>query len=662
MRREISHIISTEFPRLAVNFIASPKIHSVIDSQEPRKAGLGKRTIILSYERYFDDDWIAAAATELADPKISDALDAAEIAALARAAGHRIDSPIAGIEDLVGGLRRLVAARWDELAVPLARALLANASHGREIGTCLPDLVNSPALIEGMIDLLEDKETLHLSLVLDRDALRIASLDQARRLFPLTPGQYDKDLRLTFLGAMARALGWTPWIKLQTIFLELPGLAGDDCSEEPNDPNAPQGDFALTLRKEAWTHIVNDEPVRAIAQLVRDLDGALAYASPGVRGVYVDRLRVALGGDTALRHAAIEALLDRPRQRQEDLGLFAATALTEADDESFVADLTRHPQRELGYRAAMVQTAVFGGDEAGSLWPRPTITGIAEGLFQLRLAASSQEPARTWLGDRLLEQMIEHTSASEEEKFARDYPDFSEADEEEGLLRIFFAHLAHQYSQLDKALLATARAIRSAHRTRVSLVYRSISKSEEGNPGISRTGDEADAAERFSADLCLIVDPYLDGRALGKRATLIQAKRLYRRDASAPEKGFAASYRLKPNQIRDLLAQTASSFFLFQGPGSAGRAIPILPTQLVSDLAYHQAATAGQIDHAMVGRASQPFSQWLTYDVLALRTGDPLEQLVAKAEGAPGRRPRPLARFGTVEIEVRVGDPLKETE
>ena len=647
---------------MAVNFITSPNIQSIFDSQEPRKAGLGKRTIILGYERCFHDDWIAAAAAELADPKVSDALDVAEIAALARAAGHRIGSPIAGIGDLVDALRRIVAARWDELAIPLARALVGNASHGREIGTCLPDLVHSPALIEGMIDLLEDKETLHLSLVLDRDALRIASLDQVRRLLPLTPGQFEKDLRLTFLGAMARTLGWTPWIKLQTILLELPNLAGDNFSEEPNDPNASHGDFALALRKEAWARIVDDEPVRAIAQLICDLDGALAYASPGVRGVYVDRLRVALGDDRALRHAAIEALLDRPRQRQEELGLFAATALTQADDESFIADLTRHPQRELGYRAAMVQTAVFGRDEAGPLWPRPTITGLAEGLFQIRLAASSQEPARTWLGDRLLEQMIEHTSASEEEKFARDYPDFSESDEEEGLLRLFFAQLAHQFSQLDQALLATARAIRSAHRTRISLAYRSISKSEEGKHGISRTGDEADAAERFSADLCLIVDPYLDGRALGKRATLIQAKRLYRRDASAPEKGFAASYRLKPNQIRDLLAQTSSSFFLFQGPGSTGRAIPMLPTQLVSDLAYHQAATAGQIDQAMVGRASQPFSQWLTYDVLALRTGDPFEQLVAKVEGAPGRRPRPLARFGTVEIEVRVGDPLKEAE
>ncbi len=43
--------------------------------------------------------------------------------------------------------------------------------------------------------------------------------------------------------------------------------------------------------------------------------------------------------------------------------------------------------------------------------------------------------------------------------------------------------------------------------------------------------------------------------------------------------------------------------------------------------------------------------------VLGLRTGDPLAELVAKAEGGDGRRPRPLTRFGTVEIVIRVGEP-----
>lgn len=105
------------------------------------------------------------------------------------------------------------------------------------------------------------------------------------------------------------------------------------------------------------------------------------------------------------------------------------------------------------------------------------------------------------------------------------------------------------------------------------------------------------------------------------------------------------------------MRQTNSSHYLFQCGGIAGRGVPVMPTRLVDDLARHHAPTAAQIPALSVGPASRSLAEWLTYVVLALRTGDPLAELVAKAEGGPGRRPRPLARLGTVEIEVRVGAP-----
>lgn len=156
--------------------------------------------------------------------------------------------------------------------------------------------------------------------------------------------------------------------------------------------------------------------------------------------------------------------------------------------------------------------------------------------------------------------------------------------------------------------------------------------------------------------------PFLDGIALPRRATLVQAKRLYRRDTASPEKGFKSSYALDDEQIDHLLQQTASSFFLFEGPGASGRGVPIMPARLVSDLAAHQAISRRQIAHEIVGAASTSFAEWLTYEVMALRTGDPLAELLAKVDGGEGRRPRPLGRFGTVDIEVRVADPLKEDE
>lgn len=592
-----------------------------------------------------------------------EALTANEIAFIAAVAGDWASTRVPRADELVEEVRALVDRRWSEIAVAIARILIADSVHRDSIRVCLPRLLSAPELIEGLIDLLEDKVDVHLPYIVDLAMLRIASVDQLRRALPLTRGQYDPHLGMYLIGAAVRSFGWTSWLKLHTILLVYPTLAGLDYVEEPAPVSESLADhYAQELRREAWRNIATDEPVRRLAQLIVDLDGALAYSAPDVRGVYVGRLRDAIGSDHKLRAVAIEALLGPPRSRQQDLGLYAATALAKPEDESLILELTSHPDREVGYRASMLQHAVFGLADTAGPWPRPTLTGIAEGLFQIRLEASAHEHAKTWLGDRLLEMMIEHTVASEEERFARDYAKYSESDEEEGLLRTLFGNLAHQFEQLDQALLATARARRSDRRTRVNLSYRSVSKSEEGKPGIRGKGVDDDAAKRFSADLCLIVSPHLEGKALGRRAILVQAKRLYRRDRSIPTNGFESSYKLKADQIDDLTKQTASSFFLFQGPGGAGRGVPILPTQFLSDLAFHQAATRGQIEHAMITAASWSLSEWLTYEVLALRVGDPLEELVAKASGGEGRQPRHLGRFGTVEIEVRAAEPLKEGE
>lgn len=118
----------------------------------------------------------------------------------------------------------------------------------------------------------------------------------------------------------------------------------------------------------------------------------------------------------------------------------------------------------------------------------------------------------------------------------------------------------------------------------------------------------------------------------------------------------ATSFKLDPAQMTDLIRQTGSSFYLFQCPGLLDRGVPIISTQLVEDLARYHAASAAQIPADLVGPASRPFAEWLAYMVLGLRTGDPLAELVAKAEGGDGRRPRPLSRFGTVEIALRVSD------
>ena len=288
------------------------------------------------------------------------------------------------------------------------------------------------------------------------------------------------------------------------------------------------------------------------------------------------------------------------------------------------------------------------------IWPAPGVSIIADGLLRIGLddPIPSEHPY-TWIGDRLLELLIEQMVSGEERRFAQQYLDHSE-EGEEGLLRSFFSDLASRLRDLGDGLRATARATGSARNTSIEMNHRPVDKSEEGRPGINPNGDAEPPS--FSADLCRIVDPYLNGLPLGKRATLVQAKRLRLKDTARPEKGLGNSFKLEPAQMTDLIRQTGSSFCLFRCPGPLGRGMPMIPAQFVEDLARYHAPGAARIPAELVGPASRPFAEWLTYLALGLRTGDPLAEPVSKAEGGDGRRPRPLARLGTVEIALGVND------
>jgi hypothetical protein len=50
--------------------------------------------------------------------------------------------------------------------------------------------------------------------------------------------------------------------------------------------------------------------------------------------------------------------------------------------------------------------------------------------------------------------------------------------------------------------------------------------------------------------------------------------------------------------------------------------------------------------------ASRSLADWLTYDALALRVGDPYHELVGRAEGRPGRLPRTLLESPTAEVDI----------
>jgi hypothetical protein len=89
-----------------------------------------------------------------------------------------------------------------------------------------------------------------------------------------------------------------------------------------------------------------------------------------------------------------------------------------------------------------------------------------------------------------------------------------------------------------------------------------------------------------------------------------------------------------PSSRMTLCVRRVPSVFVFQGPGLHGRGLPVLPAQLVSDLAANQRPTATDIATAVVGNASRSFRDWFIYDLLGLRIGTRLRASWKSAKGA----------------------------
>lgn len=67
------------------------------------------------------------------------------------------------------------------------------------------------------------------------------------------------------------------------------------------------------------------------------------------------------------------------------------------------------------------------------------------------------------------------------------------------------------------------------------------------------------------------------------------------------------------------------------------------------------------ISHGSVGIASRSLADWFNYDALALRIGDPFQDLVDKATGNPGSLPSPPINIPSLVVEI-VLVPTKEDD
>ncbi|MBB4097485.1 hypothetical protein [Sphingomonas kyeonggiensis] len=611
-----------------------------------------RRVIDLAENGRLDEDDLALAITALDDLAAERHLDVEVVLKLLgeaerlKHAGTQADAIGTAIKDHVG-------RHWGRYLPQLSHSALHEHSF-RRIFMPFPQLVREDLFINDLARAIASKSIYAGNLLEVLAKVPIDTQSRARLLVDaldawLRPPHPDTSIVSPLFAAIGRGLIWSPWAVLQAILRARPDYAARLAVFERAPLNA-DGARAAPYVYELATQIEPRTQERLVAAILLELivpdweqQGVLVRPAE-TRTAYVDRLVEAVGDNAPLRQATIEALLWRAEGRGTDLAHYAATALAQGEDRYTLIELEEHQHRPVQSAARAVRAAKLG--DRLSVAPIPASFGLVQSLAALELRGeATAEPARTWLGDRAVEELIETTIRREELRFALEYENHGDEGEDR-LLASLFGALAMRFADLDQALDALARATAAPYRASATMRYRNVDRAEEGSKGIK-------GVKKFSADLCLIVNPVLNGTSLGRRVTLVQAKRLYRDHAAADQPKWHASFRIEKEQVDALLAQTGSSMYFFHGPAFGGRGVPVIPTQLVADLSRHE-ASGHSLAREVVATASRSLADWLTYDALALRTGDPYAELVEKAEGRPGSLPRRLLELPTVEVELAV--------
>lgn len=506
---------------------------------------------------------IGRAVRAVADVRAGTVVDAEVVVKLLSAIERRAYRHECEAQDSRGAVIAYANSKMDAMRRWLAASVVAD-DHRLLILNAFPSIRRAPELIECLIDRITDiGRYMHgiEELLIDVGPTSIA---QARRLIMALNQRAQDDrsasrLTDTLFAAIGRGLGWNAWASFQGILRVCPAYAAPDARFTVVD-DVTASRAADAAKAELAANIEPQAELRAVASTYLDGFGSgrhngLLSRPAEVRAAYVEALDDEIGENPELRHAVIEALLWNAGGRSADLAQFAAMELARPEDRDFVIELEGHPDRIVRYAARAVRAARYS--EPLSVRALPTAVGLAQSIAALEGGvAPSDEPARTWLGDRAVERLIEQTIAAEEARFAREYKDHGDEGEDR-LLSSLFAALAMRFGDLDQLLESLARTTSARRRASISLRYRNVDRAEEGRDGIRD-------ADSFSADLCLIVDPSLDGVSLGRRVTLIQAKRLYRYRRQPKQKkadvSWHGSFALDADQMSDLLEQTRLRF------------------------------------------------------------------------------------------------------
>ncbi|MET3225779.1 hypothetical protein ABIF35_006566 [Bradyrhizobium japonicum] len=371
-----------------------------------------------------------------------------------------------------------------------------------------------------------------------------------------------------------------------------------------------------------------DAVVRA-AELLKELgltiSGSQSYRlselSAETRASWRHELCTVVGDAAMLKSAVTEILLWFGRPRDDRAVIFAVLDLHASQELAAIVPFTTHRNDLVRRRAVAVLDLANGVPNADALLRRRA---------GLKPAAGSEPrdglgPSRTWIGDARIERLMEDALDAVTRTFG-DQVRRTRDSGEETHVAILFERLAGAFSMISDRLAAYAAETNANERLEFKIEHRIVGKAEEGGKGIG--------ADRFSADICVIFEAREDGRPFTRRASLVQAKRIFVRQA-ALEVDY---YPVDPGQLRDLADQTMAGFVLLVGPSCDGVSMPVIPARLFLDL-VERGEPSTQIAPAVASRLGKGLGTWLVEDVIGLWTGDWKEQLLAKAKGGEGREP-----------------------
>ncbi|SET99935.1 hypothetical protein SAMN05443639_106240 [Stigmatella erecta] len=332
-----------------------------------------------------------------------------------------------------------------------------------------------------------------------------------------------------------------------------------------------------------------------------------------------------------LRKAAMEFFLwCAPDAAASEAELVTLSLVKTSTDRRLLRRLGDHPSTRVRFRVRAIHAWLEAGAEQATGGHTPaTLTGA---LRHLRASgAMTLGGGRTWLRDRDLEELLLGAFSRVERDFSARYPQHCR-EEEAALVTRLLEDLRHEFESIrsDLGLLLTqGQPVPLA----LDLRFRRGPEPVEN----------AQAPGRSGVELMFVLSVEVDGFLRTKRAVLVRARKL----EPWGEGQWAPNLRMGREQVDGLLARSEAAYCLFLVPPALRAECWMVPARLVRGLMEAQGSLSS-VSREGAQRVARSLSQWLTYDLLGLWSGDDRPEVLARSE----RSEEEVPDF-VVEISVR---------